>query len=210
MNLPSMLALAFAVSLDSFTVGTTYGLRKINIPFSSMMIIACCTALTLLLAMGFGEVMETFISPEASKKLGGLILILIGGWILFQFFRSRKEKKKIKKNETLVHFEIKKLGIVIEILRKPMAADMDESGTISGFEAFLLGVALSLDSFGAGIGAAMLDSPPLLTALIVALMSATFLSAGKQCGHLFSKKTWLRKASVIPGFLLILLGIWKI
>ena len=37
--------LALAVSLDSFSVGFTYGLRKMRIPFKSIMIIACCSAL---------------------------------------------------------------------------------------------------------------------------------------------------------------------
>ncbi|MDI5788515.1 hypothetical protein PO124_09275 [Bacillus licheniformis] len=54
---------------------------------------------------------------------------------------------------------MKSLGIVIHILRKPTSADIDKSGIITGIEAFLLGFALSIDAFGAGIGAAALGFP---------------------------------------------------
>ena len=50
---------------------------------------------------------------------------------------------------------------MIQILRKPTVADFDKSGTISAGEALLLGIALSVDSFGAGIGASLLGMHPL-------------------------------------------------
>ena len=34
----SLLILAFAVSLDSFSVGLTYGLRKVKIPLKSILL----------------------------------------------------------------------------------------------------------------------------------------------------------------------------
>ena len=40
MMFASFLLLAFAVSLDSFSVGFTYGLRKLKIPFKAILIIA--------------------------------------------------------------------------------------------------------------------------------------------------------------------------
>ena len=55
--------------------------------------------------------------------------------------------------------ELRKLGVVIQILRSPSKADMDNSGSISTQEAMWLGIALSLDAFGAGLGAALLGFP---------------------------------------------------
>ena len=51
----SLVLLALAVSLDSFSVGFTYGLRKMRIPFKSILIIACCSAVTLMIAMLIGH-----------------------------------------------------------------------------------------------------------------------------------------------------------
>ena len=152
----TLLILALAVSIDSFSVGFTYGLRKMRIPFKSIMIIAGCSAVTLMIAMFIGHLIGQFLSPVLAEKIGGIILIVLGGWIIYQFFRPDKEKDVLLHEKIIVNLEIKSLGLVIHILRKPMSADFDKSGAITGLEAFMLGMALSLDAFGAGIGAVML------------------------------------------------------
>ncbi len=63
-----------------------------------------------------------------------------------------------------------------------MSADFDQSGTITGIEALMLGFALSLDSFGAGIGAAMLGFSPIYLAITVAIMSSLFVLLGIKSG----------------------------
>ena len=69
--------------------------------------------------------------------------------------------KAQSKEKIIFNFEIKSLGVVISILQKPTDVDFDKSGTINGVEALVLGIALSLDAFGAGIGAAMIGISPL-------------------------------------------------
>ncbi|MBE4908234.1 sporulation membrane protein YtaF [Bacillus luteolus] len=205
----SLVLLAFAVSLDSFSVGFTYGLRKMKIPFKSIVIIACCSALTLLLAMGVGSTIATIISPSAAEKIGGLVLVGIGAWVLFQFFKPSKQSEEQVEEKVLLKFEIKSLGVVINILRKPMVADFDKSGTITGVEAFMLGLALSLDAFGAGIGAALLGYSPWIMATCVAIMSSLFVTLGINSGRTFSESKWIQKFSFLPGVMLIVIGIWK-
>ncbi|QOR65774.1 sporulation membrane protein YtaF [Cytobacillus suaedae] len=205
----SLVLLAFAVSLDSFSVGFTYGLRKMKIPFKSIVIIACCSALTLLLAMGVGSTIATVISPGAAEKIGGLVLVGIGAWVLFQFFKPSKQSEEQVEEKVLLKFEIKSLGVVINILRKPMVADFDKSGTITGVEAFMLGLALSLDAFGAGIGAALLGYSPWIMATCVAIMSSLFVTLGIYSGSTFSDSKWIQKFSFLPGVMLIMIGIWK-
>ncbi|MFZ3590728.1 sporulation membrane protein YtaF [Bacillus sp. DJP31] len=206
----SLILLAFAVSLDSFSVGFTYGLRKMHMPLRSILVIALCSALTLILAMGVGSLISLVLSPEWAEKIGGIVLVGIGAWVLFQFFRPEKEQDETKEKALIVKFEIKALGVAIHILRKPMAADIDKSGAITGIEALLLGVALSLDAFGAGIGAALLGYSPYIMALLVATMSSLFLFLGLKGGQLFSNNKWIQKFSFLPGLLLIMIGIWKL
>lgn len=206
----SLYLLAFAVSLDSFSVGLTYGLRKIRIPLKSVIMIASCSAIVLMLAMTIGNVVETVLDPKMAEKIGGWIFLLLGGWILFQFFRPQKEKEVIPKEKTILNFEIKSLGIVIHILRKPAAADFDLSGSITGIEAWMLGIALSLDAFGAGIGASFLQFPPIPLALTVALMSSLFVIIGLKLGTVLAKHQLIQKFSLIPGIVLIFLGIWRL
>lgn len=106
--------------------------------------------------------------------------------------------------------ELRKLGVVIQILRSPSKADMDNSGSISVQEAMWLGIALSLDAFGAGLGAALLGFPTLWTALVIALFSGAFLSLGMKVGLRFAALRWMRRLSVLPALLLMFMGIMKL
>lgn len=206
----SLFLLAFAVSLDSFSVGLTYGLRKMVIPLKSIIIISCCSAAVLISAMSVGHFFEKLVSAHAAQSIGGLILIILGSWIIFQFFRPERVKEQTVNDSTLIKFEIKSFGLVIQILKKPMSADFDQSGTITGIEAILLGFALSLDAFGAGIGAAMLGFSPFYLAITVAVMSSLFVMMGMKFGSLFAERDWVQRFSFIPGILLIVIGILKL
>jgi putative sporulation protein YtaF len=204
----SLLLLAFAVSLDSFSTGLTYGLRKVKIPTKSISIISICSASSLLLAMLLGQTIGSIITPVWAGRIGGLILVVIGAAVLYQFFRPEKETV-LSQEKTLINFEIKSIGLVVQILRRPLTADFDRSGTITGIEAFMLGIALSLDAFGAGIGAALLNFSPLLLTLAILMMSFTFLFSGLKMGEFFSHLRWIHRVSFLPGVLLILIGILR-
>lgn len=206
----SLLLLAIAVSIDSFSVGLTYGLRKINIPFKSILIIACCSGFTLLVAMFVGHIITRIFSPSIAESFGGIILIVLGLWILYQFFKPEKEKEIQTEEKYILKFEIQSLGIVIQILKKPLSADFDRSGTITGIEAVMLGFALSLDAFGAGVGASMLGYSPIYLTLAVIIMSTVFVSLGIVSGGFLSKKRYMEHFSFVPGVILIILGIFKL
>ncbi|HWJ80241.1 MAG TPA: sporulation membrane protein YtaF [Niallia sp.] len=206
----SLLLLAIAVSIDSFSVGLTYGLRKMKLPLKSILIIASCSGLTLLMAMLLGHLITKIFSPSLAESIGGIILILLGAWIIYQFFNPVREKETVKEEKNIINLEIKSLGIVINILKKPLTADFDKSGTITGLEAVMLGFALSLDAFGAGIGASMLGYSPLYLTLAVIFMSTTFVSLGILSGNFLSEKSRMDKFSFIPGLILIVIGIIKL
>lgn len=206
----SLMIVAFAVSLDSFSVGFSYGLKKMKIPVKSLLIIALCSAFSLLAAMLLGHLISSFIDPEWTKRMGGIILIAIGAWVLYQFNKPSKDLSKEEREKTLFNLEIKSLGIVIHILKQPSTADLDGSGHITGIEALLLGAALSFDAFGAGFGAALLGFSPFVMSITAAVMSSAFLLAGIQSGHIFSRWSWIEKFSCLPGILLIIIGVWKL
>ncbi|WP_066136952.1 sporulation membrane protein YtaF [Lederbergia lenta] len=204
----SLLLLAVAISLDSFSTGLAYGLRNMRIPLKSILIIAMCTALSLGIAMLAGQLIQRLLSVEFASRLGGSILMLIGALVIYQFFK--KDKDPVDINEKIVfNWEIKTLGVVIHILKKPTRADFDSSGTVTGLEALILGVALSLDAFGAGIGAAMLGFSPIILASCAALMSSIFLASGLQIGKIFSRSSWFQKLAFLPGLLLMFIGLLK-
>jgi len=219
----SLMLLSFAVSLDGFGVGITYGVRKIQIPVHSIFIISACSGLIILLSMMAGVAITGWMSPHAASAVGAIILIGIGLVALIQFIRSGNyETGKISAEDSkdgaskpldqspVLKLELRLFGFIIQILRTPSAADMDRSGTISAGEAFFLGTALSLDAFGAGIGAALVGFPPVLTAILIATSSGLFLWLGTRVGFVASGWRWVRQLSMLPGIILIAMGIFKL
>ncbi|WP_405079823.1 MntP/YtaF family protein [Paenibacillus chitinolyticus] len=124
--------------------------------------------------------------------------------------RPEAQGAEPEREPRMFSIEIKRLGLVIQILRTPSAADVDRSGNISSSEATLLGIALSLDAFGAGIGAALIGYTPLLTSTVIAVTSGLFIYFGLKIGYTYSGLGWIRKVSVLPGVVLILMGISKL
>ncbi|WP_228409442.1 sporulation membrane protein YtaF [Radiobacillus deserti] len=213
----SLFILAIAVSLDGFGVGLSYGLRRIKIPFISILIITFCTGIVILLSMSFGEIITSFIGLQAENQIGAWILILVGIWATINYFKNgeRTEEKSappIKQEQPtkVIRINLKSIGLVIEILKVPSAADLDNSGTIRGWEAVLLGAALSLDSFGAGIGASFMGYSPSFTAITVSILSCLMIFTGLRIGLTFAKVTWLNYISFLPGVILIAIGLSKL
>lgn len=157
----SLLLLAFAVSLDNFSTGLAYGIKQMKLPLKSVVILSCCSGVALLLAMMIGRLFGQILSPHLASLIGGIILIGLGAWALFPLFRShQKDEEELPHEKMIFKLELKSVGLVISILKTPTKADFDRSGTITGLEAVMLGIALSLDAFGAGLGAAMLGYSP--------------------------------------------------
>ncbi|GIP27832.1 sporulation membrane protein YtaF [Paenibacillus sp. J23TS9] len=223
----SLLLLAFALSLDSFGVGITYGLRQMKISPLSVVIISLCSGVIIYISMQVGVLLARVVSPDAASIVGAVILIIMGSWSLIQLLiqkeKSREDKDAVtikaaeipavlvkETEQTVFSLEIRKLGLVIRILRTPSSADIDKSGSISGFEAMWLGIALSLDAFGAGLGAALLGFSPIWTALVIALFSGTFLVIGMKTGFRFASRSWMRHFTALPALLLIAMGIIKL
>ncbi|MEK3724364.1 manganese efflux pump [Paenibacillus sp. FSL H8-0034] len=268
----SLMLLALAVSLDGFGVGVTYGLRKIRMPLVSIAIISGCSGIIIYTSMQIGVWISSYVDPVFAKSIGGIILIGIGMWALYQVLGSKQESTEavpaampattqpaavaeerdevvllgasygeraavvdetghktsvVQDMETsagvvndppdvqpsakeVLYIELKRFGLVIQILRTPSMADMDRSGNISPYEAFLLGIALSLDAFGAGIGAALIGFTPWLTSMVIAMASGVFLAAGLRVGYKYADLSWMRSLSVFPGFVLIVMGIMKL
>jgi len=224
-SLASLLVLAFALSLDGFGVGMMYGLRKIKIGWSAIAIISFFSGMVIYTSMGIGAALSQVIAPAWASRIGAVILIGIGIWALVQFFRQRRETDEEERAndcaeaegevgphtvKQILRLELRRFGLVIQILRTPAVADVDKSGTISPSEAVLLGFALSLDAFGAGIGAALIGLNPLLTAAVVAAASGCFIGFGLKFGLRFADLSWLKKLSALPGCVLIAMGLFKL
>ncbi|OCL27564.1 sporulation membrane protein YtaF [Orenia metallireducens] len=215
MDLLAIFILAFAVSLDGFIVGITYGLKKIKIGLLPILIISLSSGMTILASMTLGRLLASFLSPSGAEKIGGILLIFIGIWLLYQSIRELLHTNNDEDNQEdnpkeIFTFKIESLGLIINILKEPVKADFDYSGVISNKEALFLGVALALDAFGAGIAAAMTGYDSLLTAVSVSGFKFILLTGGIYLGKQIESLVFSDKIRLLPGIILILLGLSKL
>ena len=215
-SLITLLVLASAVSIDSFGIGMTYGMRKLKISLGPVVLIGICSFISALLAGAFAQVIFNYIPSQFADYLGGIILISIGLWAIYQAMQPNSHQKRspsapVRKTQagTMANWEIKRLGLVFKVLRKPIAADMDGSGTISIKEAMLLGFALALDAFGAGFGVAMLGYSSIVFAVFVFLICMVFLVLGKKGGLKLAERKSIHKLAFLPGLLIVCIGIFN-
>lgn len=212
------LIIALALSLDGFGVGMAYGLQRIKIPFESMCIIGLCTALAMGSSMLLGHILIpslTFISPHL---LGAGVLIAIGGYQLILALKNSKPAEKAvpvmttvtydpKTYKTLLSIKLRVFGLIIQVLKTPDVADLDGSGSISPKEGILLGIALALDTFAAGIAATM-TGIPIYVIGFVAIIQILMISAGQALtGRLPSEV--LDRVKFLPGTILVVIGSLK-
>lgn len=199
----STLLLALAVSLDSLSVGFTYGLKKMSVPGGSLLLLGSVSALGMLTSMLVGRSLCSLLGNRC-QLIGSAILIIMG---LFSFGTARRLRHKKKTSGS--RYPSTPLKMVARIVEEPAEADLDESGEISLTEALLLGVALALDSLGAGLGAALAAYHLLITSGLVGLLTLVTLTIGLRVGQMVElpPNSW---ADFAPGLLLVLLGAYKL
>lgn len=215
MNALSLAVLALALSLDSLSVGLLYGVRGIRLSWSAMLVVSAASGLLLAAAMGGGQLLSGWLPPGVAQRLGALLLVAVGLWITYQTWRSHGRPAEPPAATPVPEGPLKvwrlrlgSIGIVIEILREPGAADLDHSGHISLTEACFLGVALALDSVAAGLGAAMAGFSPYGLPVAAAGGSLGLMVLGSRAARLLPFKLegpW----AMLHGAALVALGLYR-
>lgn len=215
MDPSALLMLALALSLDSFTVGLLYGSRQILLPWTALLIVSLATALLLGLAMSGGAAVAGVLPPELARRTGAMLLAAVGAWITYQTWRSHRRgaedpapTEASTERRAVLRLKFGSIGVVVEILREPGAADLDRSGHINPMEACLLGVALALDSVAAGLGAAMAGYSPF--GLPAAAAAGTFLmllAGSRWARHLPARLDG--RWGMLPGLVLCAVGLYR-
>lgn len=208
MVLPMLLALA--LSVDGLFAGVAYGVRGISVPKRSLIVIALCTVVCISSSMLLGGAARELVSERAMQRLGACILAAIGLWQLFQGALEYLRQQTTKGPRHLIRLRVRDLGFVVQILREPALADADASGRIDPREAVLLGMALGLDAFGAGLAAALLQISAVVLVPAVAAAQVLGTLAGLYLGRRFGRRIAQGRGLLLPGTILCLLALFQL
>lgn len=205
--------LALSVSIDSFGIGITYGLKNTIISKSAKIILFIISVTITGLSVYFGNILSQLFPSFFTNLIGSLLLVSMGLWIIYQSLNNNKAITSPKSSEEKIYqFFIKFLGITIQIIRNPISSDLDHSKKIDVKEALYLGIALSLDSICVGICSSVIGFNSTIFPLLVAFFQLCFLSLGRFFGVRISsicnmpENIW----NILSGILLICIGISKI
>lgn len=207
------LLLALSVSIDSFGIGITYGLRNTKISILPKILLFIISVFFTTFSIFLGNLLTDILPKNYVKLIGSILLFFIGLWIIYQAIKKDNKNTILSTNKEpkIYSFIIKFLGITIKIIRDPKSSDLDNSKTIDWKEAIFLGIALSIDSIGVGIGGSIIGVNSFLFPILVASFQLIFLSLGKNISVKIFKLYKLPENiwSIISGILLIIIAIFK-
>lgn len=196
---------AIAVSIDGFWGGFAFGLRKTEIPLTSLVVIAAwsivCSGVTMIIGHYFAKV----IPLEVANWLGAGLLFAVGAMAL-------KEGLEHKKTRSVVMGEKPRLTLstLLNILRDPILADLDKENDIKPWEGTLLGLAVAMDASVAAFALALNGVNPFTTPFLFGLTH--FIMIG--LGNIFARHRLLSyigdRFALAPGLILIFLALTRL
>ena len=181
MHLLSALLFAVSANIDCLAIGLSYGIQSVKIDARSNLIIAVISTVGTLLSMLLGEPLAALCSADTANRIGAVLLILIGLWILLQNHWTQQKSLK--------------------------AYDRDASCTIDLKEAVALAFALTINNMGLGISGSITGLPIPVTCLFTFLCSLLFISASQAAGKSWLAFFIHKYARDTAAWMIILLGI---
>lgn len=211
MNMFYVLLLAVALSLDGFVAGLAYGLKSIRISSASLLIVGGITVLSTAISIFCATYIGDFMNPHLAVIAGALLLILIGLCSLFQEYLT-KDVKSYENNQepTARKLTISFGRIVISIMARPETADLDHSNRINALEAIFLGLALGIDNMVATFAAALMNSLPAYTPLLMGCIQMAAIVLGLASCQRILPAVLKSRFPYLPGIILILLGLLRL
>ena len=198
-----ILIIAVVNNLDNIGVRIAYSIRGIKISTLINLWISVITFVISASAAFSGAIMSEFLSKRLASVVSMLLLSAIGLWIIVEPFIKKHQSTVAPSNEAGVK------GFW-HILSNPHYADKDGSKHIDFQEATVLGIALSINNIGGGMGAGMIGLISFLVGLFSAIFSFLALWAGIYIAEYFMRWKLGNAATIVAGMALIAIGIEQI
>lgn len=177
-----LLLLIAVLSMDAFTAGLSYGMDGVRVPFSSIFTVAFLSGCMLTLSLYAGDFILLFLPSGLTKIVSFLVLFALSLYKLYD-----AAPRLGKGNSSLTTDTISQ------------KINHASPSILSGKEAALLGLALSIDNISAGLCTGTLDLNPCLLLFLATLIHLLSIRMGLFTGKALSRKglcgfSWLGAA----------------
>ena len=152
------------------------------------LIIAAVTMTATAIAVTFGRALTRLIAPSIGSALGSAIIIAVGTWTVVTWIRT-----------------IRRPARSTFPARVPPTKVLPRN-TIPPRQALALGVALSMNNLGAGVGAGVVDCPALPMTVLAGTLSLLAVGGGSRIGFSVGRSLLGRGAPLIAGLVLLAVG----
>lgn len=199
MHLISSFLFAVSVNIDSFIVGMSYGIKKSDISLLKSTIISLVTLTGTVIAILMGTEISRFLPASITLAIGCTLLIGLGMYYILKsscfYFSNKLKAAELKSNELSTDLSNE----------SPV-----KNSLLTAKEGFFLGLALSINNFGMGIGASMTGLKLLPTAVASLFVSVVFLYGGNVIGKTKMPRISDQTADILSGLILVGLGIYEL
>jgi putative Mn2+ efflux pump MntP len=179
--------LSLSTSIDSLGIGITYGMKNTKISFIGKLILFGISFFITSASVCFGDYLTHFFPESYANWIGAFLLIFIGIVVIV---------KAIKES----------------YYQKQDYYDYDHSNLIDPKESVILGIALSIDSFGIGLSSSFMGINSFFFPLMVGIFQFLFLSLGNFLGKKIHKISQIPDMiwSILSGILLIFIAFLRL
>lgn len=200
MNFTEAVILSAALSIDALIIGAACSASGIRLTLLSRAVMGAVSFTVTGTAVWAGGLLSQLTTPGIGSALGSLMLLAVGVYSLVRCLRSVPDNNE------------KSLRVSSAAISDPEKCDVDNSKTIEPAEALFTGLTLSLDSFGAGIGAGASGGEALVPFLCAAFQ-IVFLYAGNAAGQRLLRRAGKqggRIGGIISSSVIIVLSVVRI
>lgn len=200
--------LVLALSTDTFVASIAYGANRVGISWIKVIAANVICSGCLGAALLFGNVIDNFVPETFAKGAGFSCLFFLGVMKLLDYTIKKYINSHVHIHKDLT-FSVSGLSIIINIYGNPMAADWDDSKTLSWKETVMFSFAMSIDSLVAGALSGFLMINPGFAALAALLVGIAVMYTGLFLGkRLAALRGW--DLSWLSGVLFLFLAFSKL
>jgi putative Mn2+ efflux pump MntP len=185
---PAALLVGVVSNLDNFGAGVAFGMRGRLIGAIANLIVAGVTMLATAAAVTCGHLLSEPIPSAVTGSIGPLIVITIGVATIFTCAQTAQRGDSPR--------------TASGVWRHSPPARL----VVSWREAIALGVALSVNNLGTGVGAGVAGIPALATTLSAGMLSIACVGGGSHFGRVLGRLVLRRYAPLLAGTLLLVVG----